>query len=79
MFRGAAERHPRLEVEWRMATWVCSSPSRSEGVDNKSLSRRRCVVVDYVNKFEICRPNEFRRPIKNIVMVRNMRFVREEC
>jgi len=42
----------RMGVERRTATWFCSSPSHSEGVENKSLSRRRCVVVDYLNKFE---------------------------
>jgi hypothetical protein len=75
LFCGAAERYPRLEVEWRTATWVCDSPSHSEWVDNKSLSQRRCVVVDHLNKFETYLPNGSRRPIRNIVMVRNMRFV----
>jgi len=64
-----------MEVEWRTATWVCSSPSHSEEVDNKWLSRRRCVVVNYLNKFEIYLANGSRGPIKNIVIVRNMRFV----
>ena len=41
----------RLEVEWRTTTWVCDSPSQGEGVDNKTLSQRHCVVVDHLNKF----------------------------
>jgi len=64
----------RMVVEWRTATWVCSSPNHSEGVDNKLISRRRCVVVNYLNKFEIYLPSWSRGPIKNIVMVQNMRF-----
>jgi hypothetical protein len=47
-------------------------------LQNKSLSRRRCVVVDYLNKFEIYLPNESRGPLHNIVVVRNMRFVSPE-
>ena len=39
----------RMEVEWRTVTWFCSSPSHSEGVENKSLSLWRSVVVDYLN------------------------------
>jgi len=65
----------RMEIEWLTVTWFCSSPSHSEGVENKSLSRRRCVIVDYLNKFEIYLPNESRGPLHNIVVVRNMRFV----
>jgi len=64
-----------MEVKWRTVTWFCSSPSHSEGVENKSLSRRRCVVVDYLNEFEIYLPNGSRGPLDNIVVVRNMKFV----
>jgi len=40
-----------------------------------SLSRRRCVVADYLNKFQVCFPNGSRRLIQSIVIVRNMKFV----
>jgi len=69
----------RMEVEWRTATWFCSLPSHSEGVENKSLSRRRCIVVDYLNKFEIYLPIWSRGPLHKIVVVRNIRFIRQKC
>jgi len=69
------KKRARAQVEWRTVTWFCNSPSHSEGVDNKSLSWRRRVVVDYLNKFEIYLPNWSRGPLHNVVVVRNMRFV----
>jgi len=60
----------RIEVQWRTVTWFCRSPSHNEGVENKSLSRRRCVVVDYLNKFEIYLGNGSRGNLHNIVVVR---------
>jgi len=65
----------RMEVECLTVTWFCSSPRHSEGVENKLLSQRRCVVVNYLNKFETYLANGSRGPLHNIVVVRNMRFV----
>jgi len=69
----------RMEIEWFTVTWFCSSPSHSEGVENKSLSRRRSVVVDYLNKFKIYFPIGSCGPLHNIVVVRNMRLCCQKC
>jgi len=69
----------RMEIKLFTVTWFCSSPSHSEGVENKSLSRRRSVVVAYLNKFEISLPIGSRRPLHNIVVVRNRDLRCQKC